>query len=191
MFRLRVRVTTVVGVFCQVASVSIVANAQRPSAKLDTGIVAIVARIVSDSTRLPVVVDTQPLPPEMEVPRRDDPLLEMVGDIVGVALRSENTSVRKACSGTLMPSLNEGKKGCPKTAHMLIVVGTLANRGPHCNSPKACDWMDQKHDKYWTVRVLKSYLGPGGFNVEMCDYVFEKRGDELTFVKPVGLLIIE
>ena len=159
----------------------------------DTALRAATVRAISDSLRVPVRVDREPLPLAVDTASASvrraastsetEPhsLEEQVADLATIATRAADEPVRSACAGTMVPySATGSHRGCPQTPEAIVVLGT-PRADPTAGAPKGSA----------IIRALVTYIGPHGFYATLYDYSLRQMATGWILVRRKALLIVE
>lgn len=143
-----------------------------------------------------VRIDDQPLPPSLDgtAVRSDgatkgDGVEAKVVNLQSVGLR---LAPLEHCSSALSSSDWTVEPGCPKDKYVLVVFGKPRPGPPERQSLSLIKTPIGLTPNSWSIRVVTSEVGPGGWAILSSDYVFEKRSDSSWgFVGKVLMMTVE
>jgi hypothetical protein len=139
----------------------------------------------------PRVITVDPLP------LRSDSAVEEVTSATRAAISTAELSARRSalrelgvqpgdaelpgdCAGTMQPYMPQLlHRGCPAAARHVIAVALPR--------PDPAAALSDGSPSRWRARLLKSYVGPRGFNTEIMDVLLERRENRW---RAVGMVII-
>ena len=118
-----------------------------------------------------VRIDEQPLPTNLEAKAVKSDRSE-----APVALQTFGLRLARLehCSPALSSVDSTMQRGCPKEKYVLVAFGS-PRQGPPEVQPKDPSKAIGLTPNSWSIRVVTSEIGPGGWAVLSGDYVFEKR----------------
>lgn len=181
------------------------------AASRDTGVLSAVIRALQlerqqPMSGIPIIVDPRPLLDGGGFPAI---IPETFARVPSEILESRATALRRLgvqpgdaaapqqnCAGATLPAPLPGqpdlKQGCPPNDLIAIAV-SLPRAGTAKVPPgQPYDYVNlQAAEGYWTVRVARSLVGPGGNSLQYYDVIMRKDGTKWLYVTRVPLLISE
>ncbi len=154
---------------------------------VDTGLSAALLRTVSDSERLPVHLDPELLPAELDAAGPDVSLTGQraqvrtarAANIVEAALRSADQGIRTGCAGTAVPVPRDEPdvrhRGCPSSPQVIVVAGRPEVVSRPCVADSTLTDRGALSGACATVRAIVTHLSPAGFNLGLYDFLFERQ----------------
>ena len=167
---------------------------------VDRSFVAAISDRVRETTGLRVDVDPQPLPDSLEgpgaLPSRttrdsDSPYAELRA-LSATGVRAAPVQERERCAGIFArrDSLGSRHSGCPKSAYVLLVIGTP--RRDTTEVLKAAGTGQTIPESHRWVRVLETQFSPGGRGLSVSDYVIEPSGStRWRVVRSTALFVLD
>ena len=181
------------------------------SASRDTAVLPAVIRALQLQQELPtrgirIVVDPRPLLDGGGFPPISSGTFASIPSTVlesrAAALRSagvepgDAAAPQRNCGGALLPAPQPGepdlKQGCP--AEELITIAVSLPRAGSAKLPpgEPYDRLSlQAAEGYWTVRVARALVGPGGKSLQYYDVIMRKDGRNWVYVMLLPLVIWE
>ncbi len=168
------------------------------AARADTSAFAVVLRAIrTDSTMrreiAPFYADPRPFRagddnvPDVAIPVASSPaeLAARRATLGALEIAADSTGLPANCSGTERPPGGNERRGCPAQGRVVARVSVL--RPGDATAAK----VDTNDRRFWTARVLLSFIGPSGVAVQSSDYVLERSGGVWTFVRKKPLMWAE
>jgi hypothetical protein len=177
-----------IGLVCVCIGAAACASRVLPATPPAWGIHEALLRVVSDSGRIQIRVDPNPLPPTLDATQaaisptasgRDQARTEEAANMVSVALRGESEDIRTACSGPTVPPADPGKpdphRGCPKTAETIVVMGRPRIVSGPCRKSRVVVSPSASAQACGTIRAVVAHVSPFGVTAASFDCIFERQ----------------